>query len=143
DPPGGGGTRTTGDARRGAEAREAAGDSLPPMDLTVEVVDAAGRSARVALGRYGPIRRPLETWVLRRRDEERERFQNPWELILQTYSIPLRDFTALEPALDLRRLAEIRFVFDRTEAGEVAIDQVGLSDLEPGFLSARVEGPGG
>ncbi len=140
---GGGGTRTTGDARRGAEAREAAGDSLPPMDLTVEVVDAAGRSARVALGRYGPIRRPLETWVLRRRDEERERFQNPWELILQTYSIPLRDFTALEPALDLRRLAEIRFVFDRTEAGEVAIDQVGLSDLEPGFLSARVEGPGG
>ena len=95
------------------------------------------------LGAYGPVRRPLTTHVLRRRDLEQRRFDHPWELILQTYSIPLGDFTALNPALDLASLRAVRLVFDRTQAGEVAVDQIGLSDLDPAFLQARVEAPGG
>ena len=128
-----------------ADAEETEGEDAeaehPPIDLTVEVADRAGRTARVALGDYGPVRRPLDVYVLRRRDLEEERFQTHWELIQQTYSIPLGDFVALNPDLDLAALAKIRFVFDRVHAGEVTIDQVGLSELEPGFLSARVEGP--
>lgn len=116
-------------------------EDLPPVDVTIEVVDGAGRSARVTLSDYGPVRRPLETHILRRQDQERERFQDHWELIQQTYAIPLGDFLVREPALDASQLREIRFVFDLVPAGEVAIDQVGLSLLEPGFLSARVEGP--
>jgi hypothetical protein len=30
-------------------------------------------------------------------------------------------------------------LFDRVHAGEVVVDQIGISELEPGFLSARVE----
>jgi dienelactone hydrolase len=111
----------------------------PPVDLTVEVEDAAGRTARVALSDYGPVRRPLETWISMRRDRERERFATHWELVLQSYSIPLGDFTAEEPALELARLAEVRLVFDRVAAGEVVVDQIGLSDLHPDFLRDRVE----
>ena len=95
----------------------------------------------MALSEYGAVRRPLETYVLRRRDQERERFQQHWEIIQQTYALPLGDFQALEPGLDLSRIREIRFVFDRARAGEVVIDQVGLSRMDPAFLSARVEGP--
>ncbi|MDA0327400.1 MAG: hypothetical protein O2958_00105 [Gemmatimonadetes bacterium] len=112
----------------------------PPVDLTIEVEDAAGRTARVRLGDYGALRRPLETHVLRRSDREAARFQNHWELIQQTFSIPLGDFTALERALDLRRLTAVRFVFDRVHAGEVTIDQVGFTALDPAFLGARVDG---
>ena len=116
-------------------------EELAPVDVTVEVADAAGRTARVVLSDYGAIRRPLETWVMRRRDQERERFQEHWEIILQTYAIPLSDFVAAQPGLDPSTLREIRFVFDRAPAGEVVLDQIGLSRLDPGFLSARVEGP--
>jgi len=63
------------------------------------------------------------------------------ELIRQAYALPLGDFQTREPAPDLSRIREIRFVFDRAPAGEVAIDQVGLSRLDPAFLSARVEAP--
>ena len=130
----GGGGRGRG--RRGGRGGD---EEKPPVDLSVEVEDAGGRTARVALGDYGAIRRPLETYVLRRRDLEEQRFQSHWELIQQTYSIPLGDFTAQEPRLDLRRLRAVRFVFDRVHAGEVTLDQIGFSDLDPAFLTARVE----
>jgi hypothetical protein len=116
-------------------------EELPPVDLTLEIVDAAGLTAGVTLSDYGAVRRPLETWVMRRRDQERDRFQEHWEVILQTYSIPLSDFTTIQPDLDLSGLREIRFVFDGTPAGEVVLDQIGLSLLDPAFLSARVDGP--
>jgi hypothetical protein len=110
-----------------------------PVDLTVEVTDSEGVSARVTLSDYGAIRRPLETYVLRRRDIENQRFSEHWELVLQTFSIPLGDFVAQAPHLDLRRIMSLSFVFDRIHAGEVSIDQIGFSDLDPAFLSARVE----
>lgn len=138
--------RGSGDAGRGSGGRRGrpsgGGDDeeKPPVDLSVEVEDASGRTARVTLSAYGPIRRPLETYVLRRRDIEERRFRTHWELVQQTYSIPLGDFTARNPALDLAALKAVRLVFDRAVAGEVAVDQIGFSKLDPEFLSARVEG---
>ncbi len=125
----------------GEVPEEAGDDELPPVDLTLELADAAGRTARLTLSDYGAVRRPLETWVMRRRDQERDRFQEHWEIILQTYAIPLADFLAVQPDLDLPSLQEIRFVFDGAPAGEVVLDQIGLSRLDPAFLSARVDGP--
>ena len=109
-----------------------------PIDLSIEVVDAQGRSSKVALSAYGPIRRPLEMHILRRRDLEAARFPALFELVLQTYSIPLSDFTRLRPALDLRTLKEIRLVFDLTEAGTVVVDDVGISFLDSAFTSVRI-----
>ena len=36
-----------------------AADSLP-LELSIELVDAAGTAARLPLGRYGVVRRPIE-----------------------------------------------------------------------------------
>lgn len=132
----GGGERES-PADRGDDDDE---DEKPDVDLSIEVEDAAGRTARVLLSDYGAIRRPLETYVLRRGDLERQRFQDHWELVQQTYSIPLGDFVAQNRALELRRLTAVRFVFDRVHAGEVSIDQVGFSHLPAEFLGARVDG---
>ena len=109
-----------------------------PVDLSIEVVDSRGRSAKVTLSDYGPIRRPLETRVLRRGDLEEARFAELFELVFQTFSIPLSDFTRLDPQLDLRRLAEIRLVFDLTVAGTVVLDDVGIALLDDAFMTVRM-----
>jgi dienelactone hydrolase len=126
------GTTADGDRDGGEE------EPGPAPDLTIEVFDGSGRAARVPLSDYGPIRRPLEMTVLRRRDRDDERFQENWELVLQTYSLPLADFLEAEPRLALNDLRGVRLVFDRTPAGEVVVDDIGFSDLDPAFLSAAV-----
>lgn len=128
------GGRHPGGRRGGGDEEE-----KPPVDLSVQVEDAGGNVAAVALGDYGPIRRPLETYVLRRADQERQRFQDHWEQILQTYSIPLGDFTRVNARLDPRSLRAVRLVFDRAAAGEVVVDRIGFSHLDPAFLTARAE----
>lgn len=132
------GGRRTGSAEGDGRREGSGADDKEPLDLTVEAVDGDGDSARVRLGSYGPLRRPLKTRVLRRRDLEDQRFANPWELVLQHFSIPLSDFAAANPAFDAATLREVRLVFDLVEAGTVAVDDVGLARMHPGFLAARV-----
>ena len=113
-------------------------EEKPPLALTVAAIDADGDTARVSLTDYGPLRRPLTIRVLRRQDLERQRFADPWELILQHFSIPLSDFTAENRAFDPGTLRSVSLVFDQTDKGTVVVDDVGLAQLHPGFLSARV-----
>ena len=120
------------------EDADEADETEEPIDLSIEVVDGKGRSAKVTLSSYGPIRRPLETRILRRADQEEDRFAELYELVLQTFSIPLSDFTRLDPALDLRTLAEIRLVFDLSEAGTVVLDDVGIAFLDDAYMTVRV-----
>ncbi len=110
-----------------------AADELPPVDLSIELTDASGARASVALSRYGAIRRPLQTHVYRRKDWE-ERFEADSELVLQSYVIPLADFAGVDPA----RLREVQFVFDRAVAGTVVIDDIGFATPDPAFLQATI-----
>jgi len=122
------------------EEEEPEEEDEPPVDLTVEVVDAAGRSARVALSGYGPVRKPLETYIMRRQDRESSSFANQWELLLQSYSIRLADFVAVNPQFDPGTLSTVRLVFDRTDRGEVVLDDVGLAFLQDAWYSAPIPG---
>ena len=108
-------------------------DSLP-MDLSIEVEDAAGHTARLPLTTFGPVRRQLETHILRRADRETAQFRNPYELVLQTYTMPLRAFAIAGPSFVSSRLRAIRLVFDRTPSGTVVLDDVGIANLKPAFL---------
>jgi hypothetical protein len=110
-----------------------------PMDLTIEAVDAAGKTARVALSAYGPVRRPLESYVYRRAGRDELRFGTVYELVLQTYTIPLRDFPRSD-GFDPARLKEIRWVFDRSIAGTVWLDNIGFSRMRPEFFAAAGAG---
>lgn len=112
-------------------------DERPPVDLSVELVDASGMTARLPLSRYGAIRRPLETYISRRRDLERSRFGSLSELVMQSYVLPLADFTAVAAGFDLDALTEVRFVFDRAVAGTVLIDDVGFAVMDEAYLADR------
>jgi hypothetical protein len=105
-----------------------------PVDLTIEVVDAAGHTARLPLTRFGKPRRPLEIHILRRADEERQRYPTQYELVLQTYVMPLSDFVQASPSFDPTHLRSMRLVFDRLVAGTVVVDDVGISATASPFL---------
>ncbi len=110
------------------------------IDLTVELVDAAGTTARLPLSRFGAVRRPLETRVYRRRGRDASRFAQTHEIVLQSYVLPLADFADASPSFDPSTVRAVRLVFDRTTAGTVILDELGFSRLDPAFLAARVPG---
>ena len=118
-----------GEAQAGREDVDREEDE-EPVDLSVVVTDADGESASARLSDYGPIRRPLETVVRRRNDAES--FDNQWELVLQSFSIPLADLVEANPAFDPARPREIRLLFDRTAAGTVVVDDIGFSEDRTG-----------
>ena len=120
----------------GDGADERADDA--PVDLSVVARDAGGTVASVPLSRYGPVRGPLEMRVLRRRDLEDDRFANLYEMLLQSYSIPLEDFLQAAPTLRLDELRSVGLVFDRTDAGEVVLDDLGFARMDPAYTAVRV-----
>ena len=107
--------------------RKKAGKDTSTVDLEVELVDAEGTSARVPITQFGVPRRPLETYVYRRASRDKQRFANNYEIVLQTYTIPVAEFTRRAPSFDARRLRTIRLVFDRNPAATVILDDVGIS----------------
>ena len=106
-----------------------------PFDLTIEVVDVAGNAARVPLSAYGPVRRPLDIYVSRRKGRDKANYATTYEVVLQTYVVPLADFVRAQPGFDAGRLKAIRLVFDRTVAGTVVLSDIGLSKIDRGFMT--------
>ncbi len=109
-----------------------------PMDLTIEATDADGKTARVALSSYGVPRRPLEVGVYRRAGRDKLRFATTHEIVLQGYLIPLADFARATPGFDPRRLSKVRWLFDRTDAGTIWLDNIALARMGDGAAA-----PGG
>jgi len=110
------------------------GANPEPIDFSIVATDARGTEVSVPASAYGVIRRPLKIQVLRRRDLEGGRFETPWELVLQSFSVPLSDFVAQDSAFDPTQISSIAFVFDGSEAGTVVVDNVGFSNLPAAFL---------
>jgi hypothetical protein len=110
-----------------------------PVDLTVEMVDAAGHTARLPLSRFGTVRRPLEARVYRRSGRDTQRFANIFELIPQTFVLPLADFEKAAPQFEPGKLKSVRLVFDLSVAGTVVVEDIGLSTpADPAFLAGMV-----
>ncbi len=110
-----------------------------PVDLTVELVDTAGNTARLPLSRFGIARKPLDSRIYRRAGRDAARFTNIYELIPQTFVMPVADFAAASPSFDPRQVAAIRLVFDKTEAGTIVVQHVGVSTpADRAFLAAPI-----
>jgi hypothetical protein len=118
------------------DEKKAAQDTTP-VDLTVELVDAAGGTARAPLTQFGRPRRPLEITVFRRKGRDKAAFPNPYELVLQTYVMPIREFARGPNGFDASRVRSIRLVFDRTRVGQVVVDDIGFSAIDPAYLANR------
>jgi hypothetical protein len=123
-------------ARRPPAPRRPSGPDTTVFDLSVEVVDASGTSARVPLSAYGPVRRPVESYIYRRSGRDKLRFGSLSEIVLQTYVIPFEEWRRVSPALDLDHVTRVRLVFDRTPAGSIVLDNIGFSRISRDFLIA-------
>ena len=98
-------------------------DTREPIDLTVEVMDGAGEVARLPLSHFSPLQPQLEGRL------GKAGFMSPFpssEAVLQHFEFPLVDFAAANAAFDPAGLAQVRFLFDRTGAGVVVLDNVGF-----------------
>ena len=103
------------------------------LDLSVALTDAAGNTASLPLSHYGAIREPLDIKVMRRNFDE-ERFAETHELVLQGYSIPLADYAGV----DLSAITRVSLLFDRSEQGEIVVDDIGFARPPDAFLRYRL-----
>lgn len=94
-----------------------------PVDLTVEVVDGNGERARLPLSAFSLVQPPLAAPLAKASFMS---FVAASEPIFQTFTLPLHVFAATNEAFDSESLREIRFIFDRTQAGVLLLDEVGL-----------------
>lgn len=95
-----------------------------PLDLTLELRDRAGNTARVPLSHFSLLQPQIQGRI------GKADFMHTLavsEAVFQTFSFRLGDFTADNPAFDPATLAEITFIFDRTPAGVVILDEIGLN----------------
>jgi hypothetical protein len=110
-----------------------------PIDLTVELIDNAGHVARLPLSRFGVARRPLDVRVYRRDGRDAQRFANIYEMVPQTFAMPVAEFERAGSGFDADHLKTIRLLFDRTVAGTVVVEDIGVSlPRDPAFMAAFV-----
>jgi dienelactone hydrolase len=110
-----------------APPRPAAPEDTTPPDFTIELEDAGGRTVRLPLSTFGAVRRPIESYVYRRKGRDKEVFPTLAEQVMQTYVMPLSAFVRENAAFDPAALREVRLVFDRARVGQVLLDDIGVT----------------
>jgi len=94
-----------------------------PMDASLELADHAGQTARLPLSHFSLLQPPLRTHLGKM---DWMSFLPLSEPVFQTFEYSLGDFSAQNPALNLASLTEVRFIFDRTPAGVIFLDEIGF-----------------
>ncbi|HSG43336.1 MAG TPA: hypothetical protein VLA72_09290 [Anaerolineales bacterium] len=97
-----------------------------PLDLTIELVDAAGESAQLSLSNYVGIYPKLPARITKWPLWEQKIYPAPSEPVLQTVSMPLADFVATNSSFELETIKTIRWIFNRSPEGNLALDSIGF-----------------
>lgn len=110
---------SVGDARDPVEA----GETGEQLDFTIRLADTAGNQADLPLSHVAPVPFPLTAQLTRL----------AWmsdlptaEVILQTMSFPMAAFLATNPEFNPAALATVTFLFDRSPAGRIVLDDIGF-----------------
>lgn len=96
-----------------------------PIDFTIEVTTWDGAVSRVPLSRLFPLHPLLRVAFTKWRYLDRAFFFGDTEPVFQTYEVPLEMFAA--PGWHPARIRDVRFVFDRTPSGAIALAGVGFA----------------
>ncbi|MBN1262283.1 MAG: MFS transporter [Anaerolineae bacterium] len=95
-----------------------------PIDLMLELRDGAGNTAWLPLSHFALLQPQIRGRIGKADFMSVVPLSEP---VFQTFSFRLADFAAANPHFDPATLAEITFVFDRTPAGVVILDEIGLN----------------
>jgi dienelactone hydrolase len=100
-----------------------------PHEVVVELMADDAASARLSLDSSRlpalPAHLVKATWLYGRPGFPGR--MQPEEIVLQTYTVPLRAFAAAHPQFDLDGLRGIRFTFGGDAPGEIYLDEVALA----------------
>jgi dienelactone hydrolase len=97
------------------------------LDFRVQVGDAAGQTGEVILSDYLLLLPQLKWTFSQYTPWAAIRYPDPSQPVPQSYRIPLVDFEANNPDLDLSAILRITFLFDQSPAGRIMLDAVGFS----------------
>ena len=125
-PDSGGGARKSAAKKPRAPKTKPVKDSTPP-DFSVELEDGAGHTARIPISAVGVVRRPLDSYIYRRKGRDKAQFPTLAEPVMQSYLLPLAQFKRVNQAFDPNSVRVVRLVFDRTKAGAVMLDDIGFT----------------
>ena len=91
-----------------------------------------GRRTGVALSELAPLPMPLTVSITRLRRVERALYREAGpDAVLSRYAIPIDGMTARLPGVAPADIRVIRFVFDRTAAGSILLDNVRIVPGSP------------
>jgi dienelactone hydrolase len=97
-------------------------ESDEPLEIELRLESSDGKSAQLPLEPIGPPIRIRITKLL-----VEPLLLTPYEIVFQTYEIPLSKFRQANPAFASTKLARISFVFNRKQADAVYLDDIGLA----------------
>lgn len=129
------------DEKKAADKKAAANKPKGPendtttFEIIVEAADRSGNTASVPLSNFGVLRHPLNVKTLRLSGDDKKNFATTYEMVLQTFSIPMTDFAAANNAFDPSKLDHLSFVFTPTNKGTVVLDEIGFAKLDPAYYS--------
>jgi len=96
-----------------------------PIDLTIEVTDRSGQTAKLPLSSFSYLQ-PQIVNIVRKAAFMNIGGPSPSESVFQSFGFPLSAFMETNSAFDPASLVTVRLIFDRTTAGVVVLDDVGF-----------------
>jgi hypothetical protein len=105
------------------KAKDRKAEDRQPLDWTIVVTDASGAVGRLPLSHDQLLYPQIKGEVRRLQALDSTPTS---ELVLRRYRFALGDFAKANPRLDVTRLRSIRFDFDRSPRGAIAVADVGL-----------------
>ncbi len=102
---------------------EAAPEDGAPLDLTIELIDGRGMTTRLPLSHFAPV----QPQIVGQLGKLAFFAATPQaQIVFQTFEFSLADFARANALFDPGDLRTVRFVFDRTEAGVLVLDNLGF-----------------
>jgi len=95
----------------------------PFIDFTVRLTDRNGSVLEFPISDFAPLQHPLK------RKMTKLGFMQPqaeWEIILQTYNFPLKQYAKDHPGFDFERISGMSFIFDLIPEGVIAVNEIGV-----------------
>lgn len=120
-----GAAKTPADRPKEAEEGRAGRPAQEPLEISVELADAKGAAVRVPLSRFRAIPPALRSRFTKLPNDA-GLYGKATEPVLQDFELPLAAFAGGAARFDPSKLRVIRFVFDRSPAGVVILDDISL-----------------
>jgi hypothetical protein len=110
-----------------------AGEEPAPAYVMVDLVDGNGAVASQPVNRYGTVPPPMPARLEKSRLVSKQlgydffpKLKTSYEVVLQSFEIPLTAFCAANPNFDATQITTIRFRFNDERAGKAYLDEIGF-----------------